>query len=145
MTIVADFIARLLAIDPPVFSIVEGAAEFASIDSVPVAMPAAYVLIEAEASGQNARATGGPVLQRCEADVAVIIITANVSDATGGAAAGDIETLKRQVRTALIGFVPASSDDGTPVEHISGELLKVRSGTVWQKELFSAAFYLEES
>lgn len=145
MSLVDDFIVRLKGLDPAIFAIVEGAAAFASIDGVPTASPAAYVLIEAEASGPNARATGGPVLQRCEADVAVVIVTDNVADATGAAAVADIEALKAKTRARLIGFVPASSQDGTPVEHISGELLKARSGTVWHKELFSAAFYLEES
>lgn len=144
MTIVSEFIAKLEAIDPAPFSIVAGAAEFASIDNaLPVAFPAAYVLVEEEASAPSSRGTG-PVLQRCEADVAVVIITDNVSDAVGGAAAGDIETLKSAVRAALVGFVPVGSQDGTPVEHVSGELLKAKNGTVWHRELFAAAFYIEE-
>ncbi len=143
MTIASDFIARLKAIDPPVFAIVEGAGEFAAIDrSPPTAMPAAFVLIETEESAESERGTG-PVLQRCEADVAVVIVTDNVSDATGGAAAADLETLKAKVRGALIGFVP-DAEGADPVQHISGELLKARGGTLWQKELFAVAFYLEE-
>jgi len=143
MSIVADIIAQLKAITPPVFSIVEGAAEFASIDTVPVAVPAAYVLVESEESEANVRMTG-PVLQRCIADVAVVIVTDNVSDHTGAAASHDIETLKAKVRAVLVGFVPSSSGDGTPVEHISGELLKAKGGTVWHRELFAAVHYLQE-
>lgn len=143
MSIVADIIARLKAIDPPAFAIVEGAAEFAAIDTVPLAMPAAYVLVESEESEENVRMTG-PVLQRCVADVAVVIVTDNVSDHTGAAAAGDIEALKAAARGALVGLVPASSQDGAPVEHISGELLKAKGGTVWHRELFSAVHYIEE-
>lgn len=142
MSIVQDFIARLLAIEPPVFAIVEGAAAFASIDRTPNATPAAYVLVEAETSAPSMR-INGPVLQASSADVAVIIVTDNVSDATGAAAAADIEELKRQTRQALIGFVPQSSQDGAPVQHVEAELLKARGGMVWQRELFATSSFLE--
>lgn len=143
MTIVADFIARLQAITPPVFAIVEGAADFSTIETVPTAMPAAYVLVEEEESGDNERATG-PVLQRCEADIAVVIVTDNVSDVSGGAVASDIEALKAAVRAALIGFVPASTQGGDPITHVGGRLISARRGTVWHRELFAAAYYLQE-
>ena len=85
----------------------------------------------------------GPVLQRTEADVAVIIVTRNVSDGTGGAAADDIESLKSAVRGALIGWSPASGD-ADPVEHVSGNLLKAKNGSVWHRELFAAAYLTME-
>lgn len=144
MSLAGDFIARLAAIDPPAFAIVEGADGFASIDTRPTALPAAYVLVEEETSAPNERMTG-PVLQRCEADVAVVIVTENVSDHTGAAAAADIEALKAKVRAALVGFVPASAEDGTPVEHISGALLKARGGIIWHRELFAAVSIISEA
>ena len=143
MSLVSELQGRLTAIDPAVFRIVGGAAEFAAITGEPKATPAAYVLIEEEQSADNDRITG-PVLQRTEADIAVIIVTRNVADNTGAAAMEDIETLKAKVRTALIGFVPAASQGGDPVTHISGNLLKAKSGNVWQRELFAAAYYQEE-
>lgn len=145
MSIVTDFQARLRAIEPPVFRLVAGAAEFAAIDAAPKASPAAIVFIEREASEENNRALGGPVLQRSEIDVAVIIITRNVSDATGGAAAQDIDALKEKVRAALIGMVPTSSVGGTPVEHLEGELLRARGGWIWQREVFAAVTYIGEA
>lgn len=141
MSLVSEFIERLTGISPPAFSIVGGAADFASIDSVPNATPAAYVLIEAEASAPTDRATG-PVLQRLESDVAVVIVSGNVSDFLGDAASQDIEALKATVRKAFIGFKPACADD--VVEHISGELLKARNGYVWHKELFGTSTLLQE-
>ncbi|QDY99063.1 hypothetical protein FQ775_01020 [Nitratireductor mangrovi] len=143
MSLVSDIVARLSAIDPQVFSIVGDAAEFAAIDTVPLSRPAVYAFIKEEASTANERGTG-PVLQRCEADVAVIIITDNVGDHEGAAASGDLEALKQTVRAALIGFVPDASQDGTPVEHLSGQLIKFRQGTVWHEELFAAAYYIAE-
>ncbi|TIV69446.1 MAG: hypothetical protein E5V89_18750 [Mesorhizobium sp.] len=86
----------------------------------------------------------GAVLQRTEADIAVVIVTRNVADNSGGAAAADIETLKEKVRRKLVGYVPTSSQDGEPVTHIEGKLLRMKSGVVWQRELFGAAYYQEE-
>lgn len=143
MSIVSEICDRLKAINPPVFRIVEDAAAFAALNGEPKATPAVYVLVEEEQSADNERMTG-PVMQRVEADIAAVIVTRNVSDAIGGAAAGDIEALKAAVRKALIGLVPAASQGGDPIIHISGNLLKARNGHVWWRELFGAAFYLEE-
>lgn len=144
MSTVSELQAELLAIDPPVFRIVGGAADFASIADAPHATPAAYVFVEEEVSAENETMTG-PVLQRMESDIAVVIITRNLSDAKGGAAAADIETLKTTVRNKLIGFVPTATQDGTPVTHIAGALLKARGGFVWHRELFGVVSYLTEN
>lgn len=141
MSLIAEIIARLSPPDAPAFAIVEGAAEFASINGVPTAMPAAYVMTLREASSENQRMTGR-VLQRSVIDVAVVIITSNVSDVSGGAVSTDIEALKAWVRGQLIGFEAPSSD--TPIEHISGELLKAKNGVVWHEEVFGAENYLTE-
>ncbi|RRH98087.1 hypothetical protein EH240_20030 [Mesorhizobium tamadayense] len=143
MTINAEIQQLLKDIDPPVFRLVEGAAAYSALSGEPKAMPAAYVVTEEEVSGANERMTG-PVLQRTEADIAVIIVTRNVSDNSGGAAADDIETLKEKVRSKLIGYVPTASQDGEPITHTAGNLLRMKSGVVWQRELFGAAYYQEE-
>ncbi|MES0068793.1 hypothetical protein NKJ73_23745 [Mesorhizobium sp. M0074] len=143
MTLSAEFQQRLRDIDPAVFRVVAGAAAWASLNGEPKTTPAAFVLIEEEQSGENTRMTG-PVLQRCEADVAVIFVTRNVSDGTGAAAADDIETLKSAVRDALIGFEPTSVSNADVVEHISSNLLKAKNGHVWQRELFGVGYYLVE-
>jgi hypothetical protein len=143
MSIVSAIIDRLSAMDPPVFAIIGGAADFASVvDEIPNAVPAAYVLIEEEASEPNERATG-PVLQRTEADVAVIIVTNNFVDTTGGAAAADIEEVKKSTRGRLVGFV-VDAETGEVIEHIGANLLKAKGGYVWHRELFGAAHYIEE-
>ncbi len=143
MSLVSEIQGRLSAIDPAVFRLVAGAAAFSALSGQPPATPAAYVLIEEEQSAENERITG-PVMQRTEADIAVIIVTRNVADNTGAAAAEDVETLKAAVRAALIGFVPAGAQGGDPLTHISGNLLKAKSGNVWQRELFAAAYYQQE-
>lgn len=125
------------------FRLVDGAAAFAALSGEPKAMPAAYVITELEVSGENERMTG-PVLQRTEVDIAVVMITRNVSDNSGGAAAADMEALKAAVRGKLVGYVPTGSQDGEPVTHTEGKLLRMKSGVVWQRELFGAAYYQEE-
>lgn len=143
MSLVSELIARLKpGAGGDAFAIVEGATEFAAIDTVPTAMPAAYVLTLREASAENSRATGR-ALQRLEADIAVVIITSNLSDVPGSAVSADIEDLKEWVRGRLVGFEAPSSAD--PIEHVSGELLKTKNGTVWWEDVFGAASYLTEN
>lgn len=141
MTIVSKIKARIAATGK--FKVIDGAGAWASLTGEPKATPAAYVIVEEETSEENARMTG-PVLQRCEVDIAVVTVARNVSDNTGGAAADEVETLKAAVRGALIGFVPEAGRDGTPITHVSGNLLKMKSGSVWHRDLFAAAFYLSE-
>lgn len=143
MSIVAEIQQRLLAIDPPVFSIVDDAIALGAVTGRPNATPAAYVFVKEEAAEPNERATG-QVIQRVQGDIAVVIITDNVSDTTGGAAGADLEALKKAVRQRIIGLVPAASQDGTPIEFVSGAVVQFRSGCVWHEQLFSAAWYEEE-
>jgi len=142
MTIVSEIIARLQPAEDPRFKIVQGAAEFGAIGGVPTTAPAAYVFTLRDESDPNTRMTGA-MLQRLESVVGVVIITGNVSDAVGGAAASDIESLKAWVRGRLIGFVP-TVPGAEPLEHVSGEILKTKNGYVWWEEAFAAASYLEE-
>jgi hypothetical protein len=138
---IAEIQNRLLTAPNTPFAIVEGATQLAQVKDRPTALPAAYVLILQEASAPTSRAMG-PVLQRTEADIGVIIVTENVGDARGDAVSDDLELLKRFVRQQLIGFVPEGVDD--PIEHVSGEIIKARSGTVWFQDVFGAAYYQEE-
>ncbi|WP_417691546.1 hypothetical protein [Roseibium sp.] len=140
MSLVRDIIAQLLA-SQTVFKMVGGAADFSMIETRRSGTPAAYVMVADEASGENERATGR-ILQRLETDIAVVIVTDNLSDGRGGAAADDIEELKTFVRARLIGFEP--SDAAEPVTHISGDLIKAHGGAVWFEDRYSVPTYLEE-
>lgn len=141
MSLVSELITRLKPDTDAAFAIVEGAMEFAAIDVVPTAMPAAYVMTLREAGDENQRMTG-KTLQRLSSDIAVVIITSNLSDVPGSAVSADIEDLKDWVRARLVGFEAPSSAD--PLEFVSGEILKTKNGTVWWEEVFGAASYLEE-
>lgn len=140
MSLVQEIITRLKPVETP-FKAVSGTADFALIEKHRLGSPAAFVMVAEEVAGDNER-INGKVLQRLETDVAVVIVADNLGDARGGAAADDIEDLKTFVRSRLIGFEPADSEE--PLTHISGKLLKARSGTVWFEDLFAATSYLEE-
>lgn len=141
MNLDAAIVARLGEISPATFSTVGLAADFAAIERNMPTTPAAFVLIKSEVSAPTDRVTG-LVLQVCQVDVAVVIVTENVADPLGAAASTDMTDLKRAVRKALIGWMPACAEQ--PIEHVSGELLKARNGVIWHEDVFSTAVYLEE-
>ncbi|MCR5855994.1 hypothetical protein [Mesorhizobium sp. J428] len=142
MSAVASIIERLKPDTDAMFAIVEGAGGWAALNGkLPTARPAAYVVTLKEAGGDNERMTG-PVMQKLESDIAVIIVTDNVSDPIGGAASDDIEVLKQWVRARLLGFTPAGADE--PLIFVSGELLQTRNGSVWWEDVFGNAAYIEE-
>lgn len=140
MSAVELIIERLLQAGTP-FTGVFGAADFAAIEDDRPVSPAAYVLTLDEASGPNERVTG-PVLQRLESDIAVVIVVDNVADYRMGAASSDLQPLKSFVRSRLIGFEPDGIEG--PVTHVSGKTVRATSGSVWFEDVYSAATYLIE-
>lgn len=144
MSIVSEVIARLTAISGAPFRIVEGAVELAAVKGRPTALPAAYVFIKQEQAGPNQRMTG-PVLQPVELDVAVIIVTENLADLTGAQLGEDLEVLKGAVQVALLGMVPAGAQDGTPLEYVSGAVVKIGGGVVWHESIYSASLFISEA
>lgn len=141
MSTVDDIKARLFGNGTP-FRLVEGAAAMAMVKDRPRAMPAAYVMTTREATAENDRATG-PISQRVERDITVVIVCQDISDPRGDAASDQLETLKAWVRGQLIGFVPGGME--SPITHVGGELAQAAAGTVWFEDTFSAPYYLEET
>ncbi|HSI41766.1 MAG TPA: hypothetical protein VLA00_14580 [Xanthobacteraceae bacterium] len=138
--IVDEIIARLKSAPGSPFRLIGAAAGVASIVDNPPAVPAAYVFVKEEGSTENERING--LLQRTELDIVVLIITENVADATGAAAAGDIEQLKGSVRKRLLGWQPASAEE--PLSHVGGELVRARGGALWWEMTLAAAVYLTD-
>jgi tetrahydromethanopterin S-methyltransferase subunit G len=135
----AETIARLKAEMPNAFGIVEGAAAFAALGTAkPKAVPAAYVFTDEEAAEANERLDG--VSQRVETDVGVVLITSDVSDRRGAAASADVETLKRDVIAALVGWRPDSADD--VMTYVGARLVRAREGLVTLEMTFATAFYV---
>lgn len=138
MSLIDEIAERLRTECGSDFRFVGLAGDLAAVKERPTAMPAAYVYVIEEASEENERLNGH--LQRSEVDVGVMLITSNVADPRGGAAAGDIEVLKTHVRTALAGWQPASADEA--LDNIGGKLVKANAGAVWWEHVFGAAFYI---
>ena len=81
------------------------------------------------------------MLQRLEIDVSVVIVASNLGDATGAAAAGDVETLKPAVRRALVGWQPASAED--VITNVGARIVRARDNYVWVEMTFATATYEE--
>lgn len=136
--IVKDIIDRLSGTGSP-FRIVEGANELAEVKDRPATTPAAYVYVASEASKPSER-FNGPVLQRLEMDIAVVIVTDNNAGALQ--VADDIESLKAFVRGRLLGYVSPSAFD--PIEHVLGQVAQIKDHMVWFEDVFATAKYLQE-
>ncbi|MBP0439436.1 phage tail terminator protein [Tianweitania sediminis] len=135
-------IARLRDTSGSPFRLVEPIAELAALKDGPNTTPAAFVVILEEVAGESERLTG-PVLQPVEVDLGVYIVTSNVSDATGGAAAGEIDSLKAWVRQQMIGFAP-NAEHGEPFTLIAGKLVRAAKGSVWWGETYGVTTWLEQ-
>ena len=82
------------------------------------------------------------VQQRLQRDVMVLMVTEDLADPLGDAAADALESLKSYVRDRLIGFVPSDMVD--PITHVGGEVVEAGNGAVWFEDTFSAPTYLQE-
>ncbi len=141
MSIVSECIGRLVATGS--YRLVEGAVQLADVMKMPPnATPAAYVFVKTEAALQNERMSGGSVLQALERDIAVVSIISNVSDITGAAAGDELETIKATERAALLGYVEIGSEV-TPLEYVSGAVVKMASGNVWHESIYAQTLFIE--
>lgn len=86
--------------------------------SIPI--PAVCVLREDESAGPNERLQG-PVRQRIRYRVSVVSMVRNVRDPRGEAADDDLQPLRGQILSALIGWTPPDAE--TPVEFAAGRRL----------------------
>lgn len=141
MSTIPEIKARLLVAGTP-FAAVRGATSLAQVKDRPEGtLPQAFVLAPRDVSGENTRAIG-PVLQRSERDVMVVIVLEDLGDADGDTALDPLEDLKGWVRDQLIGFVP--TDMNEPITHVGGEVVEARAGVVWFEDSFAAPVYLKE-
>jgi hypothetical protein len=122
------------------FALVEGIAGLSLADDAALASPAAFVFEAESVAGPNTRATGG-LLQRVEADIAVVVVVRNDGDITGAAASDEITPLEAVVRSTLLGWLP--EDPFEPLTLVSTKTVRARKGVVWREILFATAYYLE--
>ncbi len=141
MSTIAEIKARLLAAGTP-FAVVAGATALARVKDRPTGvLPQAFVLTAKEAAAENQRATG-PVLQRIERDIMVVIVAEDLGDADGDRANDQVETCSAWCKAQLVGLVP--SDMREPVTYVGGEIVEARIGCAWFEQTFAAPIYLSE-
>ncbi|WP_429813551.1 phage tail terminator protein [Ensifer sp. B1-9] len=137
---IRSIVDRLMEPGTP-FRIVGGAGALASVKDRPPQVPAAYVYEAADRSHPTERATG-LILQRNEGDIAVVIVTENLSGTDDFEAAEDIVNLRKYVRRRLVGFIPTDAAD--PLQHVAGEMQQAVNSTIWFEDVYSTAHYIEE-
>lgn len=131
--------ARLAAMLNGQFAVIERAAGLAALDGQLPTVPALYIYMGEEGGAPNSRLNG--VLQDVECDVICLIVTSQLADRTGGAASGEIESLKSAVRACLIGYQPEAQS--RPMTLGGGALIRARQGQVWWEYTFTTSFMIE--
>lgn len=100
-----------------------------------VLTPGCYIYRERNSATANNLVNG--VSQLRTEHIALMIVTRNVSDASGANAGADSESLCDLVMAQLLGFVAA--DRYTMMEYVGGTLVAFNSGLHYWRELYQAA------
>lgn len=120
----------------PGLMLVEGLAALAMLKGNPPdhLLPAAYVVPLDEVGGDNP--VTGAVLQLVAMRWGVVLIVpAQVDDTGATSAAGTLADLRRQVRTALLGWAAPEAESGFTFD--SGELVAMPAGSIRWMDVFS--------
>lgn len=118
---------------------VEGAAGLEAALKGIATPPAVFVLPLADKGREMP--TTGVTRQHMTHLFAVLLCVENFRHALGGAAVVDLETLRKPVRAALIGWVPEPSN-GEPVLFVGGELIQFEGdGRLWWSDEFLLTSY----
>lgn len=121
------------------FVLVGSAADLDAVGNGVVAAPSCFLLKLSE-SAEDSQLLG-VVDQRLTVGFSVIVVSANLRDATGAAAVAGLEALRAQIRTALLGWVPDPAV-GEPVRFSSGALLRFDDAKLWWADEFRVTTYL---
>ncbi|MFZ4537820.1 phage tail terminator protein [Propionivibrio sp.] len=121
------------------FVVIGGAADLQSIDNDAPPAPSCFLVMTSEVAEDNTLLGGYE--QRLTIGFSVVLVVSNVADATGSAAMGDLEALRSQVKTALIGWPPEPAI-GEPVRYAAGHQLRFDDGLLWWADEFRVITYL---
>lgn len=115
------------------FVAIGGAADLdAAIENTPAA-PAAFVMPLAEQAGRSQLM--GVHAQRITQAFGVIQVVQNLRDARGAASVSELEVHRRDIRAALLGWVPDPAI-GSTVSTTGGRLLLFEQGRLWWTDEF---------
>ncbi len=131
----APVVSRLQA-QVAAFRLVAGAADLASATDDLKQVPAAYVYPVAD---RTTRSGGlGYVAHEVQARFGVVIAARNLRDARGEKAIGDLEPLRLAVRTALLGWLPATGYDRCTWQ--GGRLIRIAQAVLWWQDDYETAY-----
>lgn len=132
---------RLMGVGTPFF-LVRGATSMAQVKDRPDGpLPQAFVVLAQDMAHENERMTG-PVMQRKERDIAVVVVLEHLGDADGADAVDPLETLLDWVDGRLLGW--RTTEMVEPITYVRGETLEAVAGCVWFAATYSAPKYIEE-
>lgn len=111
-----------------------GAADAAQAYGNAIAAPSVYVIPLAETG--DAPDTLGVYRQDMTQQFGVVLVMQNLRDATGAAAAGELNQRRLDLRAALLGWAP-NATEGEPVMFVAGRLLEMQQQQLWWQDEFS--------
>lgn len=122
----------------PAIKLVGGAADFQSAaEANPAVTPACFVIPMEEQPEPNK--LGDIIIQRVHAQVGIVLVVRNLTDAKGVAAQADIDALRKQVKDQVFGW--QATPDLDPFERGNSHLLAFRDGHMWWQDLYTTSFY----
>lgn len=135
---ITSIIAQLKTVGA--LNLVDGAAAFETAAATkPKALPAAYVLPLQEHAAANELACA--VAQMVTASFGIALAITNFADGKGCKALLDIEALRKQVRPALLGWLPDGAQ--LPMEFGGGALLGFKNGVLWWQDIYVTQYLIK--
>lgn len=124
------------------FKHVGGAAALAAItQSGGMTTPSCYVVRERVTAAQNDSLK--TVSQKLTETISVLIITRCVTDAFGSAQSDLNESLSDEIKTVLLGYVPAVGYD--PLRYVGGVLVSLSDGFLLWKDTYSTSGMIRQT
>ena len=115
---------------------VGGAADLAAVQAGKIPAPSVFVL---PATERAAGAQSTVHIQRKHATFSVVLAVSNKSSAQGDAAVRDLEPLRKQVETLLLGWAPDGFD---PFDFTAGHLVSFDDQVLIWMDDFQTAYFV---
>ncbi|SOE00675.1 hypothetical protein [Caenispirillum bisanense] len=136
----AAIAARLTAQVPDLKGGVEVSLDIAEIADRPVKLPQAFLCPTGDRAGPPAHVTGHD--QRLAHSLLVLLGLPSRNDPTGGGGVSALEALRRDIRAALHGWMPAGG--ASALIYTGGRLIAAPKGAVWWGLTFSVDTYEDD-
>jgi len=137
---VSAWAPRIKAQCPSVKLAARSADHATAINEGPALSPAVFVLEPNYSAQSGGNYTDSLLMQLTHWLVPVLTCVRNVADSTGAAASKDLDTVRRELFAALVGFKP--DPDGYTVRAHSGKLLTYKNGFVYYLDVFQLEYQL---